>query len=555
MDVLAKPHEQNGAKGLWLHRNHGSQSSELVPLQAACNARFTAAEMFATASSSNPSEVIGVPCQVVGRSLCTDDGSRLLTQLFCAEASSAQLSEPCWPELMIIAIVLPVGGQSGLKGTAVSGVDMNGAQAWFLVSESSPEDTTVRDLLSANGCLRRDFDNSYTKPHDGGSSIIGEGAYATVHLMRAQDGAGVAVKAMNTQVDLEAIEREVATLLEVGQHAHVVAYRGIFWHNEAGQEAMRLSVAFDCVPRGDLLHKVLKYGAMTENTARPIFIGLMNGLVHIHSHHIVHRDIKAENILLKSDDCAVIGDFGLATWVSDEVQMARRCGSPGYVAPEVCLGTPYGFKVDVFGTGVVLYFVLSKEMPFSSKDRDTAATMRKTVKCSLHLHKPPWDGMSSRLRNIMRQTICKTAEERLSSTAALEHPWMLMSCDRSRESREMTRGPSPPSVALHEPEALPFQCTKSPSAAGMADRVLPNPKPRDRGGAGEDGGLGSGNISRRSAPMYDMPVSQQAAAGFGDGSFLPRLPGVQPVVGPGGYPSPDFDGRASSARGSLGRYS
>jgi len=527
MDLQVKPQTRSGGKGLWLHRNHGSQASELVPLQAACDGRFTAAESFATASPSTPDEVIGVPCQVVGRSLCTDDGSWLLASLFCAEASSAQLSEPCWPELMIIAIVLPTGDQPGLKDTVVNGTDMDGAQAWFLVSESSPEDSTALDLLSANGCLRRDLETSYTYPHDVGSSIIGEGAYATVQLMRAQDGAAVAMKKMNTQVDLEAIEREVATLLQVGQHEHIVGYRGIFWHSEAGQQAMRLSVAFDCVPRGDLLHKVLKYGVMTENTARPIFIGLMKGLAHIHSHNIVHRDIKAENILLKSDECAVVADFGLATLVTDEVQMARRCGSPGYVAPEVCLGTPYSFKVDVFGTGVVLFFVLSKEMPFSSKDRDTAATMRRTVKCSLHLHKPPWDGMSSRLRNIMRQTICKTAEERLSSEAALEHPWMLMSSDkdRARERQE------------------------------LGDKVLAQAKPNERSGSGEDVGNGVGNISRKLAPLPEVPV-RQVSAGRGDGSFLPRLlPGEQPVVPLGGYPSPTgVGGGSSSARDSLGRF-
>jgi len=285
-----------------------------------------------------------------------------------------------------------------------------------------------------------------------------------------------------------------------------------------------MGVAFDCVPRGDLLHKVLKYGVMTENTARPIFIGLMKGLAHIHSHNIVHRDIKAENILLKSDECAAVADFGLATWITDEVQMARRCGSPGYVAPEVCLGTPYSFKVDVFGTGVVLFFVLSKEMPFSSKDRDTAATMRRTVKCSLHLHKPPWDGMSSRLRNIMRQTICKTAEERLSSEAALEHPWMLMSSDKSRESKE------------------------------PGDRVLAQAKPKEMSGSCEDGGSGDGNSFRKSAPLPEVPGAQQALAGRGDGPFLPRLlPGGQPVVNFGGYPSQTGVGGSSSARDSLGR--
>merc|ERR1719210_2406929 len=108
----------------------------------------------------------------------------------------------------------------------------------------------------------------------------------------------------------------------------------------------------------------MKQGVFGENAARSLFSGIIQGLDHIHRHDIVHRDIKAENVLLKRDNFAVITDFGLATWISDRAQMARRCGSPGYVAPEVCLGMQYDVKVDVFGAGVILYLTLSREMPF-----------------------------------------------------------------------------------------------------------------------------------------------------------------------------------------------
>lgn len=64
----------------------------------------------------------------------------------------------------------------------------------------------------------------------------------------------------------------------------------------------------------------------------------------------MHRDVKTENVLLKGE-VPLVADFGLACKSSDAVQMARRCGSAGFVAPEVCLGERYDYKVDTFGAG------------------------------------------------------------------------------------------------------------------------------------------------------------------------------------------------------------
>eukprot|EP00435_Cladocopium_sp_Y103_P010922 s574_g2.t2 len=94
--------------------------------------------------------------------------------------------------------------------------------------------------------------------------------------------------------------------------------------------------------------------------------------------------------------------------------MSRRCGSAGFVAPEA--GLPAirckDCKVDTFGAGVILFFLLSKELPFSSPDRDSAATMRKTVKT-------------------LGWLICKSQEERLSAEAALEHSWIVRKAEKA----------------------------------------------------------------------------------------------------------------------------
>jgi len=504
---------------LWFHRKHGSTEPELAPLQASGGELGSPAEAFAKNISPAHEDILGVPCRVEGRKLFAKDGhgdcTQSLVSLFVAEVSCASLSEPSWPELTIIA-VQPPPGNTGLRGTGVGGGGGPSGIAWFLIAEGEAEHYEILDALSLNGCLRRDLEVSYLPPSSG-DGVIGEGAYATVQCMRAQDGTAVAVKKMNAAVELDAIEREVATLLDINCHKNVVALYGLFWHIDG--EGPRLSVVFECASHGDLLHKVLKYGTMTEITARPIFGGVVKGLAHIHSHGIVHRDVKAENILLKHDDLPLLADFGLATWTTDEVQMARRAGSPGYVAPEICLGTPYCVKVDIFGMGIVLYFMLSKEMPFSSRDRDTAATMRKTVKCNLHLHRHPWDTMSSRLRNILRQTICRTAEERLSADGVLEHAWMRMS-DRPREpgdpSARVRTGERSEILFEHEAGQVTSHSPAHAAVGGNNEHALPTLS-RDRAAqwpAFEDG-----------TPR----ARQQQQEGF----FLPRL---EAPAGSNGYP-------------------
>jgi len=434
---------------LWLHRDHGQQASQLEAIRVpATDGRVSVAQAFAAAAASGTSEPIGLPCRAERQQLFLDAGGGqsgpVVTPLFLAEASCAPLSSR-WPDLAVIAIVPPAGGPTLRVGSEAAG-----SAGWFVLSRGARSTHELLDALSGMGCLRGDLEEAFSPPSEG-DGVIGEGAYGTVQRMRGRDGVSVAVKRMNANVGLDTIEREVATLLDVQRHDYIVGYRGIFWTGQP--DSIRLAVAFEIAPRGDLLCRVLKHGAVSEGTAKKLFIGMMSGLQHIHDHNIVHRDIKAENVLLKTEDCPLIADFGLATWISDEAQMARRCGSPGYVAPEICLGTDYSFKVDVFGAGVVLYFMLSKEVPFTSPDRDTAATMRKTVKCSLHLHKPPWEDMSSRLRNVLRQMICKNVDERLSAADSLKHPWVLSGGEKHKSSASRGERSEVPSKHVSMPES------------------------------------------------------------------------------------------------------
>lgn len=97
--------------------------------------------------------------------------------------------------------------------------------------------------------------------------------------------------------------------------------------------------------------------------ARVIMEQLLLALDFFQQKKILHRDIKLENILVNeidSDNYEIkIADFGLSIFTLENQLVYERCGSPGYVAPEILSRKGYSYKADMFGVGVILYNLLT----------------------------------------------------------------------------------------------------------------------------------------------------------------------------------------------------
>ncbi len=103
-----------------------------------------------------------------------------------------------------------------------------------------------------------------------------------------------------------------------------------------------------------------------------------------HRKKIIHRDVKLDNVLITQIEDQTtyeirIADFGLATFTPNDEMIQHRCGSPGYVAPEVLKGKPYSYKADIFGAGSVFFNLLSRRYLFSGATAEEV--LKRNARC------------------------------------------------------------------------------------------------------------------------------------------------------------------------------
>lgn len=143
----------------------------------------------------------------------------------------------------------------------------------------------------------------------------------------------------------------------------------------------------------------------------------------MHSKHIIHRDIKPENIIFKgSGDTIDIGivDLGFATFESEYRSLFVRCGTPGYVAPEVLNDKEYNCKADVFSAGIIFYMILTGAIPFNgtSYKQIVLKNMKGIVNFDFSKYNVK---VSDETMDLLKKMLERDPEKRISSAEALGH--------------------------------------------------------------------------------------------------------------------------------------
>ncbi len=209
--------------------------------------------------------------------------------------------------------------------------------------------------------------------------LIGKGTYGRVYLaLNATTGEMIAVKQVElprTASDREdsrqkgvvaALKSEIETLKDL-DHPHIVSYLGF------EETTTFLSIFLEYVPGGSVGSCLRKHGKFEEPTIKSFLHQILDGLAYLHSKGILHRDLKADNILVDFEGICKISDFGTVRRSDDiygNVENMSLQGSIFWMAPEVVSLSKKGYsaKIDIWSLGCVVLEMFAGRRPWSDDE-------------------------------------------------------------------------------------------------------------------------------------------------------------------------------------------
>ncbi|OAD66853.1 hypothetical protein PHYBLDRAFT_118924 [Phycomyces blakesleeanus NRRL 1555(-)] len=264
--------------------------------------------------------------------------------------------------------------------------------------------------------------------------LIGKGSFGRVYhaLNLAADGEWIAVK----QVDLPTTKSELANpemrnhvdslyreiaLLENLVHDNVVQYLGY----DADEEEGHLHIFLEYVPGGSIATCLSKSGKFDDPLVRFFTRQILLGLEYLHDRNVLHRDIKAGNILLDHNGVCKITDFGLSKLSGQDeaydpnAQNSIMRGTIFWMAPEVVNRAPYSAKIDIWSLGCTVIEMLTGSHPWL--DLNTLAALYSLGK---HQAPPIPKDISEHARDFLQQCFTINPVERPTAADLLVHPFV-----------------------------------------------------------------------------------------------------------------------------------
>ncbi|NXA05172.1 NEK4 kinase, partial [Sapayoa aenigma] len=250
---------------------------------------------------------------------------------------------------------------------------------------------------------------------------VGKGSYGEVSLAQhRQDRKQYVIKKLNlrnaSSRERRAAEQE-AQLLSQLRHPNIVTYRES-WQGEDGH----LYIVMGFCEGGDLYHKLKeqKGKLLPESQVVEWFVQIAMALQYLHEKHILHRDLKTQNIFLTRTNIIKVGDLGIARVLENQSDMASTLiGTPYYMSPELFSNKPYNHKSDVWALGCCVYEMATLKHAFNAKD------MNSLVYRIIEGKLPPMPkDYSPQLVEIIQTMLSKKPEERPSVKSILRQPYI-----------------------------------------------------------------------------------------------------------------------------------
>jgi serine/threonine protein kinase len=196
---------------------------------------------------------------------------------------------------------------------------------------------------------------------------LGEGGYGRALLVKSRETGDLLVMKEVRLSSLKQKDRDdalrEADVLASMNHPNIIRYI------ESFQEHGCFYIVMEYADGGDLSQKLeARSGALlSESEVLHDFIQIALAIKYIHDRKILHRDLKAENVFLMQDGTIKLGDFGIAKVLEHTVDLCQtQVGTPYYLSPEICNGTAYNSKTDIWSLGCILYQLCTLKYPFDA---------------------------------------------------------------------------------------------------------------------------------------------------------------------------------------------
>ena len=246
--------------------------------------------------------------------------------------------------------------------------------------------------------------------------LIGQGSYGKVFLSELKND-------KSKQYAMKILEKD--KIIEWKQENNIFTERYILQNlkhpfisklSYAFQDSEKLYLVTDFMPGGDLMHKLISYGKLSEKTSKIYASELFLAINFLHKNDIIFRDLKPENILLDDLGHIKLTDFGLSKKLNNSNinnNINNRitysiCGTPYYIAPEVYFGNGYSKEIDWWSFGIVLYEMLTGKCPFK-KDKDNQRNINREVNFDLDFP------LSDNAKDLISKLLVCDVEKRLTN--------------------------------------------------------------------------------------------------------------------------------------------
>ena len=278
--------------------------------------------------------------------------------------------------------------------------------------------------------------------------LLGQGGYAFVFAARQPDGTPVAIKVLKPRYagdpQFESRFRNESETAAKLEHPNIIRIRSVAKTRDHVYFAMDLCA-------DSLGARLGREGPLSEEGILRLARDITGALQFAHDQGVIHRDLKPDNVLIRSDGSAVLTDFGIARAISGytaSTGVNMTIGTPHYLSPEQAQGRPLDQRADFYALGVTLYKAATGDVPFSSTDWFELARMHvEDPPPSLRKKRPE---LSKRFERVVLKCLAKHPDDRYANAAELR-----ADLDEVEEKRRpsVTLGTAPLPAATGHSEA------------------------------------------------------------------------------------------------------